>query len=221
MPLIFLEPFSAAKAESQASEIRGLVAQEVDWLEEVQPSTVKAYNSRRRARRTVVHRTRSSELEAYIVKRDDVAIGIATVIAGQRVIHPTKGLYEGYDLDYWLMRGQRTEAHRTITSLLIGQFVGNHNASMALRRRALERTGPIFSAENIWKYKAIASVLVNHPNPAIGFEEVPSMVAVGEPAVLTTDIPDDPYGMSRDGKLAQLYTYTAAESANLLDLVDF
>ena len=209
MPEVFLEPFSVIKsrAQSQAEDIKSLIATQFDWLETVQPNTVKAYSTPRKARKSVNHRAKSRELEAYIVKRDNAAVGLATIISNQRVIHPTEGLYEGYDLDYWLSLNQRPQTHKTTANLLISHFIGRHNLAMRSRRQIINLTLPGLEAKNIWNYEAIASVLIDHPNPAIGFEESSSMLAVGEPAVLTTDIPGDPYGMARDGKLAQLYTY--------------
>jgi hypothetical protein len=128
-------------------------------------------------------------------------VGLGTIIFNQRVIHPVEGVFEGDDIDYWVKPGEDRSVHTSVASLLIGQGLGKYS---------IDRRGKSFeTAENLTLYQAIASTIQDHPNPPLGFAS--TMRTVGDPTVLSTDMPGDPYGMARDGKIAQLYSLTAVD----------
>jgi hypothetical protein len=195
MSSVALESFSIVRAPSQAFDISEMISSERYWLRRAQPDTVQAFNGFWQAVPAVVRRVLNPELHAYIIRKEAAAIGLATIISRQRVIHPTMGLYEGYALDYFAADGEDRVTHRNIVTGLIKRAENIHY-------RPLNTYYPVMlkGANKFPEFRAMASVVEYHPNPAIGFAENPYMVSVGEPACLSTDMTEDRYGMP-----AQLY----------------
>jgi hypothetical protein len=184
--MIELEPYSEhwQRALSQARCLKVLVDKERSWLAEVQPGTVARYESMlegaENIQRIAEHRrTLETPVEASIVRQGNTAIGIATIIHNQQVVHPEEGLFTGHDADYWLRRGESPETHE------------------AVARTLLSRTGQT----------VLTAVIQEHPNPPAGLQQL--MHAVGEPAQLSTGAQEDTYGVARPGQTAQLYIFPA------------
>jgi hypothetical protein len=182
--MIELEPFSESKfhSVSQAHDLKQLVEQERGWLMAVQPGTVERYQSRLKGARNIMriagHRHDPEvPAEANIIRRDRAAIGIATIIRNQQIVHPDEGLFTGNDVDYWLRLGERGTTHTAAAQAVLAQ------AGQA----------------------AIATVIEGHPNPAIGFSRIERMRQVGVPAQLSTGDRKDVFDIARQGLVSQLY----------------
>lgn len=101
--MVKLESFATDKANSlnQAWALQELVAKERAWLEQVQPDTVERYSSIRSAVHTIVRIAGYRQgVKARIIRQNRAAIGIATIIPNQHIVHPVGGRFEGSDLDY-------------------------------------------------------------------------------------------------------------------------
>jgi len=177
--MITLEAFSRDRrqAVAQALDLRNLVVHEKQWLKQAQPGTLARYETKTDGMHNISRTIRRhGEMTAHIVRRDRVAIGLATVIFNQTIVHPTEGTFEGNDLDYWLKKGTDIFTHKQVVERLVA---ANHDLP------------------------ALATVIASHPNPALGFEKV--METVGEPALLRAAGGADKYDVARQGQLAQLY----------------
>lgn len=181
--MITLEAFTGDRrqAVAQAFDLRRLVRHEKQWLKAAQPGTYARYENESKAVRSITRITRHrNQIEAHIVRRDRVAIGLATIIFDQQLVHPAEGSFQGDDLDYWLQRGEDIFTHRDVARRLLA---ADHNRP------------------------AMATIVQGHPNPARGLERV--MQPVGEVASLSTGERPDPYEIARQGAAAQLYIFTA------------
>jgi hypothetical protein len=186
MTEITLDRFSTYgfAAIGQARQLSRLVDAERSWLKDAQPDTLKRYESAikgaRNIQRIAQHRfNEDTPLEANIIRRGSVAIGIATIIHNQQILHPEEGLFKGDDIDYWLQWDEDESVHFAVAESLLKTNAG--------------RT-------------ALATIVQGHPNPASGFMMMP---AVGEPANLSTGDQEDVFDVAREGQIAQLYVQPA------------
>jgi hypothetical protein len=205
MPIIDLDPYDAGKAGQQGHNLSKLVNSERDLLEIVQPDTLRRYRNRFKSAKSVGRIAASQEVHAFIVRKshNHLAIGQATIIADQKLIHPRQGLFEGYDLDYWIKPSEAKAYHGFVASSLIGHAVSWHNKRFS--KNEYDQPEKLREINTRPKFNAIATIIDNHPNPAIGFELV--MARIGEPASLTPGTPNDPYQVARGGKTSQLYSF--------------
>ncbi|HVV26129.1 MAG TPA: hypothetical protein VHC21_03825 [Candidatus Saccharimonadales bacterium] len=187
--MIELEPFSEHQqgALAQARHLKPLIDKERGWLAGVQPGTVERYQSvitgAENIRRIALFRQAPDvPVEANIVRRGAAAIGLATIIRNQLIVHPEEGEFRGADVDYWLRRCETPATHRQVAQQLLAQAGGT----------------------------ALATIVGQHPQPAIGLAEL--MEPVGEPAQLTTGERHDSFEVARPGEIAQLYVAGAPDA---------
>jgi hypothetical protein len=159
----------------QAHDLSQLVLTEEAWLKDDWPGVVERYANKEDAYDNIRKRAGQTGIQAFLV-RQRRALGIATIVFDQQVNHPVEGSFAGNDIDYWLQRNSSLETHQQVVRRLVG--LGG--------RRGL-----------------IATVVQIGHNPALGFDRY--MQPIGDPSVLSTDIPDDPFNVARDGKVSQLY----------------
>ncbi|HVV67314.1 MAG TPA: hypothetical protein VHB72_04610 [Candidatus Saccharimonadales bacterium] len=187
--MIKLEPFSEHEygALSQARSLKPLINRERGWLQAVQPGTVERYQSVLKGAKNITRiakgwRDHETPVEASIIRRGNIAIGIATVIHGQQIVHPEKGVFTGNDVDYWLRLREGLEAHEEVA------------------RELLSRAGQT----------AMVAIVGGHPNSPQGLERF--MTPVGEPGQLAAGDTEDVYDVARAGRVSQLYVFPATEA---------
>lgn len=144
----------------------------------VQPDIIKQYEIAEKAVHNITRIARDRGIEASIIKRQKIAIGIAAIIASQEIRHPEAGAFRGGNIDYWLKRGEDIFTHREVVRTLL-----DANA---------EET-------------AFATIVEGHPNLPQGLERW--MSRVGEPAQLMSGAQPDRFDIARAGQIAQLYVY--------------
>ncbi len=180
---IALEQFSPDKlpAALQAWRVNKLVKNAASWLQTEQPGTVARYEELLKAHHNIRRLAGSKAIQAYIIHSPAAAnIGLATVIQDQDVVHPQEGRIEGDDIDYWLnVNTNSIHMHSDVAGRLCMLQAGRPTFSTVLKsgKHALGK--------------------------GIGFST--HMNTVGEPAGLSTTIPGDPYGVTKEGALCQIY----------------
>jgi hypothetical protein len=190
-----LTPFSAESADSQGLAVHELVNGDADWhwLEHTQPGTFRRYETRAIAIQTIGRLATEPEIEAYVIEdnRTAAAIGLATIIHERQIRHPVAGELNGDDLDYWLSLKFADDelAHKAVVTALVGQGWG-----LLPKRKLYEISHAMF-----------ATVAIDSPNPARGFELSNHLQPWGEPARLTTDLDDSQFGITRGGAVVQVY----------------
>lgn len=197
---VSLDNFSLLRAPKQARDIHRLVLDEIDWLRESFPDTVKRYEDVRKAVKNVARLAISEGINAYIIRKDKVAKGLATIIFDQTVLHPIAGRVDGNDLDYWLAKDADEELHNQTAACLLEEndrVSGRHHMYTSYdpvmgNRPDVQRIIPV-----------MAAVKVGQPYPPIGLTE--SLSAVGEPSPLKTPDGGDPFGVTKGGTVLQLY----------------
>src|SRR4051812_22337704 len=100
---IHLESYSLPKSPKQAVDLHDLVENEQQWLGDIFPDTTERYSGLMQAFKSVVRIAMSKEVHAYIIRPGrylNAAIGVATVIPDQAVLHPDEGRIGGDDIDY-------------------------------------------------------------------------------------------------------------------------
>lgn len=107
------DPNSAA---IQAKQLIRLVVAQTPHLAHDWRDVVAGYSTFTDAYRRVRRLAVSEELDAYIIRKDDTAIGLATVIRDQHIVHPSEGRVEGDDLDYWLKSLSSNGLHRAVVA---------------------------------------------------------------------------------------------------------
>lgn len=180
-----IEPFASRglRVLGQAVELRNLVRSQ-PWLADIQPGTLRRYARFHQGLKNIPRlASKPDEINPYIIHRNGAAQGIATLIFNQEVEHPDKGKVAGTNLDYWLKNEHQDDQgfHATVAGLLIR--ASNHTGE-----------GAVF-----------ATILPDHPFPAIGFREI--LHRVGRPAVLSTPEAGDPHGITKGGVPLHLYAF--------------
>ena len=102
MPDRILEPYSIFKAPQQARDLFYFFDEE-PWLCDLVPGQAHAYgNTPIRGLKRVLRVRAAENLHAFIVRREQVAVGIATVIGGLNIVnHPSLGKVRGVNIDYF------------------------------------------------------------------------------------------------------------------------
>ena len=181
-----LDRFSKFKAPKQGKDIHRLVTEQSDWLEDAFPETVRRYSEYPDAIKNVARLASSDVLNAYIIRLDRVARGLATIIFDQTVIHPRRGEVSGNDLDYWIAPPASNELHKDIATAVLLE-----NTQLEHRRR------------HGCPHSVIGEIKTGQANPPEGLADI--MFPVGDPAVLATPSGDDPFGVTKGGAQVQLY----------------
>lgn len=206
---IYLEKYSFYKSPLQGREIHQLVVSEKDRLDQERPDTLKRYADDIVSMRSIARIALSKEVMAFIVRDDklDRAIGIATVIMNQAVVHPEIGEIQGNNLDYWIKESCEESIHNAVgieledTGKLLKPVLFVNEIGAPVNRKKFKKSNPIF-----------AVVQIDDLNPPIGLMgnsaqmKGHSLVSRGEPAILTP--PEgriDTYDVAGSGRISQIY----------------
>ncbi len=182
---LYLERFAVpwVPRAKQARELNLLVAGE-PWLQTIFRGTAKRYETRKSARRSVARISEHKGIEAFVIRKGKIAFGIGTIITDQTLYHPTEGGIRGDDLDYWLGRHGLNDAkmhEQTVQKLVLEAIAAGSDA-------------PNLMATAQPKQLAVQP---------LGFPSI--LQPVGEPARLGTDLRNDPWGLTKDGAVLQLF----------------
>jgi hypothetical protein len=139
---------------------------------------VAGYATFNSAYRRIRRLAASEELNAYIIREDDTAIGLATVVRDQHVVHPSEGEITGDDLDYWLKSLSSNGLHQAVVARLCEGQDGRPTFATVVSGNAQQR----------------------QKEQAFGLQMRP----VGGPASLSTGGPDQ-FMVARGGAEAQIY----------------
>jgi hypothetical protein len=205
----YLESYSFYKSPIQGHELHKLVMSERDWLETERPSTVRRYSDNRRAIRNVSRIALNSEIMAFIVreKKYHLAIGVATVILNQTVVHPELGIVQGNNLDYWIKESCDEKVHNSVGIEL--EYVGGSP------QPAFHSSQP-GSAVGYYKGKMLRPIFsviqIDDAYPPIGLmgnsEQIKkaSLMTFGSNAELTPlEGEVDTYDVAGSGRISQIY----------------
>lgn len=203
-----LEPFSVLKSPLQGLDSQRLVASQGDWLEDAWPGAAARYRDFWHAVKNVARLASNEGMQAYIIKKQRAAKGLATIIFDQVVIHPDEGEVTGYDLDYWLPPFTSESDHMATALLLRSACEDLH------RQRQLASQGPLTPSETqiplppvpVPPATYMATIRAGDINPATGLSIM--MHEVGQPAVLSVPTGNDPFGVTKGGAVLQLYSYS-------------
>jgi hypothetical protein len=180
---VSLEIFAPTPVMSflQALTVKRMVKDEAHWLANSYPDVVSGYQSLSSSRQRIRKIGAVPEIQAYIIHGAKRAIGLATVIPDQKVVHPTEGAIEGDDLDYWLRGDSATRIHRAVLAeLLAGQL---HRPTFST----------VATSDRQYIQKGLS--MDRHMN------------AVGEPNLLRAAEEGDPFDVARSGAEVQVYQY--------------
>lgn len=179
---VSLERFSLWKAPSQGNRVKNLVEQNKDWLLGTYPGTVDRYRDYPHAVKNVARIAVNSQMDGYIVRhKNGHEIGLATTISGQTLVHPEKGEVTGTDLDYWLDPFLDDESLHLQTAVELVRVIDTENS--------------IATIHPLRKFEPVG----------LGY----IMTEVGNPAALATPTGEDPFGVTKDGTVVQLYSRDA------------
>jgi hypothetical protein len=190
------------KAIGQGRGARRLSSDNVDWLPESYYSSVPQrydrgilraiYNVRRLAR--YYPNFHPMFLRYQDPEQHPGRVGIATIILGQTVEHPTRGPITGIDVDYWLDESGRIDeavratCHREVAEALVGEAY-----------KLADDTSPGS------KPPVFGVVQLGQPHQPEGIAAI--MEPFGEPARLWGHPDADPYDVAKAGSLSQIYQY--------------
>ncbi len=190
---VYLERYSVPKAPKLGIDLHDLVRNERDWLQEAFPGTVERYRSLPRAIRNVFRIATDKGIEAYVIRNGrhlGQAIGIGTVIPNQTLIHPRLGWIDGTDVDYWLSPDISTETHELVALSLV-----RARARLAIKHLI---SGREKAAPNPMMVAVPEGATYN-----LGIQNI--FHPFDGPAEVSTPDGDDPYGISKEGKVVQIY----------------
>lgn len=197
-----LESFSRLKAPLQARDVCGLIKSERGWLVNIFPGTVDRYRDYPHAVKNIGRLAQSELLHAFILRKDKVTQGLATIILDQSIVHPEEGPRWGVDLDYWLKKGSSRIDHEYTADALI-QAAIKLEASRRQRDMDYGRNASAYLSSD---YPMFATMRPGHEASPIGLADY--LRPLGEPASLTTLTGADPYGVTKVGANLQLYYAT-------------
>ena len=197
-----LEPYNARLyVAAQGKQLHALVDKAKPWLEAVTPGTVERYRDIPHAIANVRRITTAEGMQAFIIKEHRVALGIATLIFDQTIIHPEACEVQGTDVGYWVAEDVDDALHRRIARDLM--LKNEYVMDMREENVAVEQH----------QYSLVAAIptALNTDHRPRGLEA--TMQPFGEPGSL--QVPDgvDTFGVTFGGQEAQLlvrsYTKTA------------
>ncbi len=181
-----------------------LVEGEKDWLVDMFPGAVENYRSPMTSIKNIARIARSEMMKAYIVRRGELAYGVATVIFGQSIVHPSVGTFMSTDLDYWIADGASEGYHEEVAFKLMLRsedlYRQRRMSQQVVNQKGTTDTSELVPAPH---QSIMGTIGKEDPNPSVGLGTI--MIPVGEPATLTTPDGDDSYGITKDGRILQLY----------------
>ncbi len=197
---IKLDHYSKVRSAKQGYDLHELISAEKDWLGEFFAGTVTRYRDLPRSIKSVARVASSEAVKAFVVRDGKVAVGVATLILGQTLLHPSNGAFFGTDLDYWLVRDANDETHEQTGRALI---------EASSRESFKQHVNPDASHPGI--YGVSDDALLNYV-----FATTPTntdynrglhnfLAQAGEPSVLSSGTEGDPYGITKDQSVLQLY----------------
>jgi hypothetical protein len=198
---IHLEGYARTRAPKQGIDLHELVRRERSWLEEPFPDTVTRYRSIPTSIKNVARAAMSEQVRAFVIRSDrhlGQALGVATLISNQTIIHPDETPITGIDTDYWIGAEESTKTHHAVAKQLV----------LASAKLALKLNGGVKRKAT----PAINSMFVAVPTgPDLEVAQTYNLglqhlfEAVGRPAVLTVPGDEDPHGITKDGAVVQLF----------------
>jgi hypothetical protein len=219
---IYLEKYSVLKSPKQGYQIHKLTAHNFNWLAEDpdRRQTARRYNALIKSIRTVAKIALSDSVDAFIIRerKHTVAIGLASIIFDQSVVHPEEGIVRGNNLDYWVTRLSSTnQISKSVAEELV-------DANMYLTQESFPTKDHVGTdTEEIVKNYPSLFVAVQDDSkisPA-GFtnadelhvSEYLRLKPLGEPAKLSvSEGQDDIHGIAAVGRTTQLYYRKASSS---------
>lgn len=119
--MIEIDSFTGLEQSRQASDIRQLVKREKRWLKAVRPETFRRHRSLRKSIETLGRAAVDNDISVHIIRRDAVAVGLATIVGSLNLWHPTeREHFGGRQIDYWTQTDVDDAEHREIALSLAG-----------------------------------------------------------------------------------------------------
>ena len=197
-----LEPYNARLyVAAQGRQLHQLVQKAQPWLEAIAPGTVERYRDTTHAIANVRRIATAEGMQAFIIKEHRVALGVATLIFDQTIVHPDAGEVAGTDLGYWVAEDVDDVLHRRIAR----ELMQKNEYVMDMRNEGV----PVEHHEYTL-VTAVPTMLEPEHRPR-GLEA--TMQPVGEPASLEVPSGTDTYGVTFDGLESQLYVHTYTKVA--------
>jgi len=119
--MITAEYFDRDRLQEQAADVAALVAEEAIWLREARPATTANYRDALAAEYSMERVIGARTLNGLILRREEAAIGLGTVISRMTIYHPEQSRQRltASQIDYWAADGVTEAEHEVITDLLI------------------------------------------------------------------------------------------------------
>ncbi len=123
---IFLEQFSFSKSPFQARDLNRLTEHErvQKHLLETNPLALERYTGRLNAIKNIVSLANSATSETFMIRKNDVAKGVATIALDKTIIHPVEGAYTGSHLMYWMAPGMNDSVHGEVAESILDTAAG-------------------------------------------------------------------------------------------------
>ena len=117
--MIEIDSFTGLEQTHEAHDIRELVKREKDWLKAVRPETYRRHRKLKKTEETLGRAVVDDEFSIHIIRRDTVAIGLATIVRSLTLRHPLEDVtLTGRQIDYWTQAGIPDEEHAEIATTL-------------------------------------------------------------------------------------------------------
>lgn len=201
--MIELERFSVRRSPRQATEVKNLVDLEFCRLLYEQPGTLMRFRDWPRSVLNIARIAASESMQGYILKKEGVAKGLATIIFGQRIVQEQTGqAFVGSDLDYWLDRDATTENHVEVARALVS--TSNYlarDADLQLQR-SISQNGSYLEVNRV--HTAFATEPLHTRLPRDGFALVMNEVGPSDGTISVSGV-HDKFGVGRGGAPCQLY----------------
>jgi hypothetical protein len=179
---IKLDPFSRLRSPFQGAEMASLVGSQGEWLMDQQPGTRFRYRDYPHAVKNIARLANHDTVKPFIVKKNSVAIGAATVILNQVLVNPDRPgkVITGNDVDYWLATGEDRPTHEAVARALIIQ------------------------SHKLNDQPGFATIPVGQQNPAVGFEDVFALRTEPAPLAEPYYLESWDYGIAKNGVVGQI-----------------
>jgi hypothetical protein len=209
-----LEQFSMLKAPWQALDLYGLVTEQQQRLRAINLGANERYRDYRHSLKNVVRiafkdTVQKEPVKAFVIrdKQEKAALGVATVIRNQTVVHPEEGRFTGYDMDYWLWQDADEDTHLQTGASII----------QAAKQIAVKHDGEPTNTNPLTTEGRVASevdigLIVTTPTDGEAYNrglheagKAVGLAAIGLPAQLTPGGEADRSDVVRIGQEVQLY----------------
>lgn len=185
--MIEVQKYSRWRAPFIARSAVELVERNKRWLDDFRPGVSAGYGNYLGAVKRISRIGQSEDLHGYLIRKDQAAIGIATLIKDRRIeVATKKGVQQltGFDMDYWL----DLEANVSLSVAYEGPMIVN----ALMKAEGISKPGTVI----------FAALQPEELRRAPGIAEV--LVTVGGVAPITVPEPD-PYDIAKGGVDLQVY----------------